>query len=67
MKIVHIAGAKTVKPAAPSKSKKELISARRWMAIQEEANYRKALVKYAERIKAIQLRDPNWKPMKSLP
>jgi hypothetical protein len=64
MKIVHIAGIKPIKPASPSKSQKESFSARRWRAIQEEADWQKAILKHSDRIKSIQQRDPEWKPKK---
>jgi hypothetical protein len=64
MRIVHIAREVKEKPKTPSKSQLERESARRRLAIQEETNFRKALIEHADLIAEVQKLDPTWKPIK---
>lgn len=65
MKIVHIAGVVEEKPKAPSKREKQQVSARRWMEVQEQRNYRAALKEFDSEIKEIQKSCPGWTPIKN--
>jgi hypothetical protein len=64
MRIVHISGKQKEKLKTPSRSQLERESAKRWMAIQYEADYRKALIEHADLIAEVQKLDPTWKPIK---
>lgn len=62
MRIVYLSTEVEVKPKAPVKAAKQLASARRWMAIQNQRNYKSALKNFEEEIKEIQKHEPGWAP-----
>lgn len=65
MKIVYIAGEEASKPKRLTKKQKDMASACRWVAIQNEANYCKCLIILADEIKAIQEVYPGWLPKRA--
>jgi len=66
MRIVHLAAESNPypepKPKKLTKSQQELQSAGRWMAIQNQRNYRSALKEFAAEIAEIRKQDPTWMP-----
>lgn len=70
MKIAYLSTdsiAPKAKERKPSKRELAMASADRWAAIQNQANYRVALKKYDDRIKAIKEVDPLWSPDRIMP